>query len=260
MISKEMQCKLHTSSSSSSFIFLLTEPYRVHPTDVGSSDKQGHLAGLYYRMWQSVRLRALLYAGLGASGVRLGCLLCFAQWVQRGDAEQHSIYVLKKRGLACLNQQRITNADSITKVSAASLGNGWVYFIKYYMIVGTSPTVITIPAELAARVFFDRATEKKRLNIPAGSVLQIKNKKFKAQIGVKYDVGTARRDYDVTLGQAWSIEEHASHAMRLFCGQGYTTGKFVNPQFESKEAAMSRGRHVVMATKKEFGYNLFGYN
>ena len=160
---------------------------------------------------------------------------------------------MKKRGLAWLNQQRITNADSITKVSAASLGNGWVYSTKYYMIVGTAPTVITIQAELTARVFFGRAAEKRRLNIPAGSVKQRDNKKFRASISVKLDVGTARRDYDVPLGRAWSIEEHASHAIRLFCGQGYTTGKFVNPQFESKEAALSRGRQAVMATKKELG-------
>jgi hypothetical protein len=51
----------------------------------------GHALGLFFRMWQSVKARARLYVGVDPGEVRLGCLLCFADVLQRGDAEQHGI-------------------------------------------------------------------------------------------------------------------------------------------------------------------------
>jgi hypothetical protein len=176
----------------------------------------------------------------------------FEALLSASESEIHGWYSLQDPGDA-LKTQCLQAIDRVRRDCITGLGHSF-HAIAAFLLANKTLTTVDITAVLNG--------SEPSWYVPylTGSVLQIKNKKFKAQIGVKYDVGTARRDYDVTLGQAWSIEEHASHATRLFCGQGYTTGKFVNPQFESKEAAMSRGRHVVMATKKEFGYNLFGYN
>ena len=208
-------------------------------TDCGSSDKMGHALGLFHRMWQSVRARARLYVGVEPGEVRLGCLLCFADVLQRGDAEQHGIFVLKNNGFGTLNRQQIQDAMVITRSSAASLGHGWVYYIKFWRISsGQVPAAMVRATELAASAFETWRATKMRLDIPAGSArfqLIRGRKKWKAQFRLK--VGNDAKFTTFTLGSAWGTEVEAASVLREFFGVGFTPGVFVMPTYPSKGAA-----------------------
>jgi hypothetical protein len=160
----------------------------------------GHALGLFFRMWQSVKARARLYVGVDPGEVRLGCLLCFADVLQRGDAEQHGIFVLKKNNFGILNMQQIQDAMVITRSSAASLGNGWVYYIKFWRISsGQVPAAIVSATEIASRAFEGRRAMKMRLDIPAGSVCRVRDprsrKKWHAQTRLKVGNDTKQTNF-----------------------------------------------------------------
>jgi hypothetical protein len=167
--------------------------------------------------------------------VWLACSLCFADVLQRGDAEQHGIFVLKKNNLATLNRQLIQDAMAITRTSAASLGHGWVYYIKFWRIFGGQvPASMVCRVEIDARAFDRRRATKLRLDIPAGSVMYNPHrKKWKAQVKIK--VADDVKASNMYLG-LWGTEVEGASVMRAFFGVGFTPGLFVMPTYPSKAA------------------------
>ena len=190
-----------------------------------------------------------MFVGSAREPVHLRCTMCCGRVQMRGDAKQHSVFVLTDApGCGELNTCQIRNADAITKNSACNLGQGLLYFIKYEFDseCGVVPTYMSYSATQSG-IRQREVDRKEKFNIPAGTITPCEkkdgSKSYLARIRVH--IGAAKSSHNCHLGQSWATPELASAALRTLCGQGYKKDeKFRTPSFESVDAMKIRAKQI----------------